>query len=102
MPKGKRGSHGAADPLEWHLIFEATDNRFRTKAEFEAAIPAARALFQRTGKESPGIHVTVRWRNPDSESEYSSMWKTSDDSDQDLKGAYDTIVKKVRAGGGQL
>lgn len=96
MPKGKRGSHGKPDPLEWQLVFSATDNRFKTREEFVAATRAARALFLKTGEESPGVHVTVRWRNPESESDYSRIWKTSDDSDQNLDDAFTTLKKALQ------
>lgn len=96
MPKGKRGHHGKHNELlEWHLIFTPTDDRFGKRSEFEEAVRGAREVFMKTGAQSPGVHVTVRWRNPESESDYSRMWKTSDDSDQTLEAAFDTIITKV-------
>lgn len=96
MPKGKRGSHGKPDPLEWKLTFSATDNRYATRDEFVKATNAARALFLKTGEEYPGVHVTVSWRNPESESDYSRIWKTSDDSDQTLDDAFATLKKAIQ------
>ncbi len=101
MPRGKRGHHGKhRELLEWQLFFEAADDRFTKRADFEAMIPSAREFFLRTGKDpiGMGVHVSIRWRNPESESDYSRQWKSSDDSDQNLDDAYATLKKAVLYG----
>lgn len=90
MPKGK-GTF--SERLQYQLRFFADRSKFKTREEAEAAIKAARAKFLRTGKESAGVRIVARWRNPDNQNPRHADWKTTEEPGQNLFDFWKTLGK---------
>lgn len=79
--------------LQYQLKFLVDKKQFKTKDAAEDAIADARRHFLTTGKESSGVRIVARWRNPDNRNPLHAEWKTTEDAGQSLYEFWTTLGK---------
>lgn len=100
MPKGSRGKGPEyRERLEYQFRYFISPKVYPTAEDRERAQKRAKKLFLESGQELKGVRIEVRWRNPDNKNERHANWKSSNDSDQSLKGVWQTLGSSRRGRG---
>jgi hypothetical protein len=87
-----------SERLQVQFQFRVDKSAFASRSEAEAAIKRAKEemVIGADPDAVPGVHVIIRWRNPDNQNPKHADWKTSDDAGQSPEGAVRTLAGMMR------
>jgi hypothetical protein len=92
--RGKsRGKRKKSERLEWKISYKISPALLRSTGATPFQLRRQALLhFQATRRQMPGVHIVVKWRNPDNTNPRHSNWKSTEDANQELRGFPDALT----------